>query len=368
MGACPVCNASLSERAVTCTVCDSDLRVVREMDEMPRKMETAALKAEEEGDLATALLYYGLALEADPENPALLKGKARALEASGRTEEALVEWRSAVERDPEDLAALERLGRLEVMRKRNKGRKTAPLAVLAMILALATGWFAHDRMAGQPSRRGEASPPVVLAEAEPSRVLTTPLALEGPAVPEPVDGIDGADPAPPSPGAAVGEETLESQGSDVSEDPGREPNAPNEDVSAEETKSEEGAGDSVPVEEVKTLSRSLPEGIYANGRSGGIVLSGLVRYPWEKHALEAQVLKICDSVVDLTRVVVRHPTAFVYQVRRGDTLCSLAWRFLGNAGGWSCIYRTNQAVIRDPDRLSVGEKLVIVPGKSACSG
>jgi|GEM_PF-1496178 murein DD-endopeptidase MepM/ murein hydrolase activator NlpD len=53
-----------------------------------------------------------------------------------------------------------------------------------------------------------------------------------------------------------------------------------------------------------------------------------------------------------------------YVVRPGDTLGAIAKRLLGSTAAWSAIYAANRDKLSDPNRIVVGQKLVI-PGASA---
>jgi len=60
----------------------------------------------------------------------------------------------------------------------------------------------------------------------------------------------------------------------------------------------------------------------------------------------------------------------VHVVGKEETLTSIARRYYGSGGEWRRIYDANRSVIPDPDRLSVGTRLVIpgVPGAAAPAG
>ncbi len=49
----------------------------------------------------------------------------------------------------------------------------------------------------------------------------------------------------------------------------------------------------------------------------------------------------------------------VYTVRKGDTFYSLARRFYSDQARWRDIWETNKNRVPDPDKLSVGVKLII---------
>jgi len=52
-------------------------------------------------------------------------------------------------------------------------------------------------------------------------------------------------------------------------------------------------------------------------------------------------------------------TGRTYTVQRGDTLYKLARRFYNDAAKWRDIYDANRDVIKDPNKIEVGMKLVI---------
>jgi nucleoid-associated protein YgaU len=51
----------------------------------------------------------------------------------------------------------------------------------------------------------------------------------------------------------------------------------------------------------------------------------------------------------------------LYKVRRGDTLSGIAEQQLGDANRWPEIFRLNRDIISDPDRITPGQVLVILP-------
>jgi nucleoid-associated protein YgaU len=55
------------------------------------------------------------------------------------------------------------------------------------------------------------------------------------------------------------------------------------------------------------------------------------------------------------------PPPKLYKVRRGDTLSKIAEQQLGDANRWPEIFRLNRDLISDPDRISPGQVLVILP-------
>jgi LysM repeat protein len=57
----------------------------------------------------------------------------------------------------------------------------------------------------------------------------------------------------------------------------------------------------------------------------------------------------------------------VINVRRGDTLSSIAERELGSAARWTDIFRANRAQLSDPDELAVGMRLVLPQSKKSAA-
>ena len=51
-----------------------------------------------------------------------------------------------------------------------------------------------------------------------------------------------------------------------------------------------------------------------------------------------------------------------YTIQSGDTLSSIAKKFLGNASAYPKIFEANREVIKDPDKIYVGQKIRIPLG------
>lgn len=49
----------------------------------------------------------------------------------------------------------------------------------------------------------------------------------------------------------------------------------------------------------------------------------------------------------------------VHTVREGETLSDISERYYGTPNRWERIYRANQSIIRDPDRIHPGMRLII---------
>lgn len=50
-----------------------------------------------------------------------------------------------------------------------------------------------------------------------------------------------------------------------------------------------------------------------------------------------------------------------YDIQRGDTLSGIAKRFYGDASKWPRLFEANREIIKDPDKIYPGQKIVI-PG------
>lgn len=107
MKVCPVCEAHLKEGVSVCSVCDSDLHVVRQFGELPATLKTMANDAVQAKDPARAIAYYKIAMEMEPQDIGLLSGIARASELGGELVGAQEAWRQVLAVDPTHPEALE---------------------------------------------------------------------------------------------------------------------------------------------------------------------------------------------------------------------------------------------------------------------
>lgn len=53
------------------------------------------------------------------------------------------------------------------------------------------------------------------------------------------------------------------------------------------------------------------------------------------------------------------PEVQSYTVSKGDNLSKIAKHFYGNANEWKRIFEANRDVLKDPDKIFPGQKLVI---------
>ncbi len=69
---------------------------------------------------------------------------------------------------------------------------------------------------------------------------------------------------------------------------------------------------------------------------------------------------ICDVSVDAAAAPASAaPAVRKYTVKAGDTLSKIAKDFYGNAGQYMKIFEANRDKLKDPDKIQVGQELVI---------
>lgn len=286
MKKCPVCKAKLKAGSDVCSVCDTNLRVVREMDYLPATLEQIADEAEGRDDYKKALVYYHLALEMNPMDIGLLRRLAKMLEQTGDSTEAISIWHELLSISPEDSEAIEHIevlnasiASLEPERDdlAYSGKQRQWFLIPILLFALILGWFGHVF-------KGDYYPKSNKETAVPSQKL---------------------------------------------------------------------------YDLAHKLVLELPEEIEVHTKGGGLVLAGPVRYPWNKQALEDKAKEWECTFVDMTGIRVEEPRAVRYQVKQGDSLYSLARIFLGRPEMWPVFYNANRDIMADPDRLAVGQTIVV---------
>jgi nucleoid-associated protein YgaU len=67
----------------------------------------------------------------------------------------------------------------------------------------------------------------------------------------------------------------------------------------------------------------------------------------------------CDLTVDPSAAPAPSPKAKTYTVAAGDSLSKIAKHVYGNAGQYMKIFEANKDKISDPDKIKVGQELVI---------
>jgi LysM repeat protein len=100
------------------------------------------------------------------------------------------------------------------------------------------------------------------------------------------------------------------------------------------------------------------------------IAGALVAMPHAHAAAKAPAKPTTVAEQVSTTALVRttaQPATRTYTVRSGDTLSLIAQRFYGNSGRWRWIYDANRSKISNPDRIYVGERLVIPHSAPASS-
>jgi len=68
---------------------------------------------------------------------------------------------------------------------------------------------------------------------------------------------------------------------------------------------------------------------------------------------------LCDLTVDPSLAPAPSPRAKTYTVAAGDSLSKIAKNFYGNPGQYMKIFEANKDKLSDPDKIKVGQELVI---------
>lgn len=125
-----------------------------------------------------------------------------------------------------------------------------------------------------------------------------------------------------------------------------------------------GAGDD-PAEKIKQEIEAANPGIKnlnVEFKDGQVKLSGEAA---SAEAMEKAVLMAGNvqgvEKVSADQVQAPPPAGNVeyYTIQSGDNLSSIAKKFLGNASAYPKIFEANREVIKDPDKIYVGQKIRI---------
>ena len=128
-----------------------------------------------------------------------------------------------------------------------------------------------------------------------------------------------------------------------------------------------GAGDD-PAAKIKQEIEAANPGIKNLGvefKDGQVKLSGEATSPeaMEKAVLMAGNVQGVEKVsADQVQAPPQTGQVEYYTIQSGDNLSSIAKRFLGNASAYPKIFEANREVIKDPDKIYVGQKIRIPLG------
>ena len=128
-----------------------------------------------------------------------------------------------------------------------------------------------------------------------------------------------------------------------------------------------GAGDD-PADKIKQEIEAANPGVKnldVKFKDGQVQLSGDAITPeaMEKAVLLAGNVQGVEKVsADQLKAPPQTGQVEYYTIQAGDNLSSIAKKFLGNASAYPKIFEANREVIKDPDKIYVGQKIRIPLG------
>lgn len=128
-----------------------------------------------------------------------------------------------------------------------------------------------------------------------------------------------------------------------------------------------GAGDD-PADKIKQEIEAANPGIKnldVKFKDGQVQLSGDAITPeaMEKAVLLAGNVQGVEKVsADQVKAPPQTGQVEYYTIQAGDNLSSIAKKFLGNASAYPKLFEANREVIKDPDKIYVGQKIRIPLG------
>ncbi len=324
MKQCPICYAEIegnNNRPSVCSVCDTDLAVIEEMDQLPQILSKKADAAMEQDDVKKALDCYRSALALAPENEALLRKAAEITDAGGDAQKTVQAWRDLLLVCPEDQTALEQIAKLE--KPETSGRRNYWVIPGIILLSLLVGWYGNG---------------LRIKSMTPSK--TDPILLSSTGV--------------------VNKTLLPAEGTRSSEGGVATSTRAQDRVHSEEPQvkaASEPARSEVSVQKAPT---GLPKGVKVEVFNGGVLITGHVAYPWDRQALSEKLVQGGTwAFVDVTRVRVKNPGALRYTIKSGDSLSKVAQFFQGNTEYWSVLFKENQSTLSNPEKLYPGQVIII---------
>ena len=128
-----------------------------------------------------------------------------------------------------------------------------------------------------------------------------------------------------------------------------------------------GAGDDPAAKIKEEIEASNPgvKNLEVQFKDGQVQLSGEAITPeaMEKAVLLAgNVQGVAGVSADQLKSPPQTGKVEYYVIQSGDTLSAIAKKFLGNASAYPKIFEANREVIKDPDKIYVGQKIRIPLG------
>ena len=123
-----------------------------------------------------------------------------------------------------------------------------------------------------------------------------------------------------------------------------------------------GAGDDPAAKIKEEIEASKPgvKNLEVQFKDGQVQLSGEAITPeaMEKAVLLAgNVQGVAGVSADQLKAPPQTGKVEYYVIQSGDTLSAIAKKFLGNASAYPKIFEANREVIKDPDKIYVGQKI-----------
>ncbi len=296
MDTCPVCEYSLNDDPDTCVNCGTDLNFLSRIDNMPEKICQSAFHMANAGNDMKALSYYHLARELDPEDPEKVRQIAIIYEKNANFKAARKYWNLLLSFIPQDSQAQSHLKNLLSSEK----QALNVIKFFPSIDHIRKWWLIP--------------------------IAACLIAL----------GWGG--------NFFLNSETNE-----------KTTLAPIVDSQLQKRQQRESHTRQI----ATSLASHLPDSVNVAPVGTGIKLSGTLKYPWDLKNLLNSATEWDVDLLDSTNIHIEYPQAFHYQIIKGDTLSKLADRFLGDLQKWRQIYQINQNVLKNPNIIQIGQKIIV---------
>ncbi len=354
---CPICEKEMSVETVKCPACGSDLIFLDEIDEVANNLCRIAEAERIAGNNDRALLYYRLGLECDADDPALVKQCARSLEEYDDPLLATSYWQRYLVLQPHDQQALAALADNRRKTRRPPFLSTFKLVTFAFTLFILGGVLSYIFFA-----TGAQPPAGNVVNVEPSENKDA-LTLQAVKISsKPGSTISKTAKMPP-------QQSHDSKGKDKNaytlyKD---KLNKKQKEINLLKNQLQQSRQEVFQYRQrtkafaqyVQQLSKIVPASLQLTPKYGGIKVTGKLDYVWDKTAIEDLSQQWDCEFVDLSGVRVTKKDMVRYRIKNGDSLFLISRIFGGGNAGWKDIFILNQDRINDPDKLKVGQEIVI---------